>query len=176
MSDARFPDDLTLGQARARLEPLASVGVDCPCCRQHVRVYRRKLTSVAARAVAALYREHATGYGHMAAVARKHLPDVASQGGYLVLGEHWGLIEAEKTVRRDRGARSGFWRVTPLGEAWLAGETSVPLYARIYNGRCLALEGEMVGREQALGEHFDFVALMANRAPRSQGLLFQEAA
>lgn len=165
MSGRIFPDDMTLAQARPKLEALAMEGHMCPVCTQHVRVYRRKLTSVAARAVAALYKEHGLKFGHMAQVARKHLPESATQGGYLVLSQHWGLIESEPVVRGDVG-RTGFWRVTDLGEDWLAGEAQVPMYAHIFNSDLLALDGPLVTREDALGEHFDFRELMATRVPR----------
>lgn len=173
---ARFTLEMTVGEVRALLPGLVVEGVDCPCCEARVRAYRRALTNTAARAVAALLEEHGREYGHMAQVARKHLPDVAAQGGYLVLGQHWGLIESEPQVRGDRG-RTGFWRVTDLGEAWLAGESAIPKYARLFHGRCLALEGDLVRREDVLGEHFDFARLMADRAPAGVPLsLFEEAA
>lgn len=167
---------MTVGEVRRILEARAADGERCPCCTSNVKVYRRPLTSVGARAVAALYTEHRLTFGHMADVARKHLPESASQGGYLVLGQHWGLIESEPIVRGDVG-RTGYWRVTDRGEAWLRGETSIPKYALLFQGRCLALEGDLLRREAALGQHFDFRALMADRiAPGATIPLFREAA
>lgn len=158
-----FRDDMTLAQAREALRPLAADGHDCPVCRQHVKVYRRKLTKVAARAVIELYREHGLDFGHLPTVAQQRMPEVAHQGGYLVLGAHWSLIGEERHLRPDTG-RAGYWRVTPLGEQWLRGEITVPKYARLYDGRCLGLDGDLVTVDEVLGVSFDFRELMAERA------------
>lgn len=154
----------TVAEAQDWLREHLEEGARCPCCKQLARTYRRKMTSVAARAVAALYQEHHLDYGHLPTVARKHLADVQGQGGYLVLGAHWGLIEPEHR-RRDDGGRTGYWRVTLHGEQWLLGETTVPEYARIYDGRCLGLSGALIRREDALGQGFDFGHLMRTPAP-----------
>jgi hypothetical protein len=153
-----FTDDMTLRDARDELRRRVDDGHRCPLCTQMARVYRRKLTRVAARALAALYREHGTDYGHMPTVARKHLADVHGQGGYLVLGAHWALMQDETTIRREDGGRAGYWRVTPLGVDWLTGRTRVPMYARIYDGRCLGLTGDLVGIEDVGG--FDLAELL----------------
>lgn len=155
----RFSDSMTLGEARSQLRELAYGGTRCPCCTRNVRVFRRKLTSVAARAIVALYEEHTLSYGHMQDVARKRLPDVAGQAGYLLLSQHFGLIEEERRRRPD-GGRVGYWRVTPLGAAWLRGEETVPLYADIYDGRCLGLHGDLVTVQDVLGSHFNFAELV----------------
>jgi hypothetical protein len=161
-----FHPAMSLAEARDRLRPLAEAGGEhCPCCTQMVRVYRRKLTSVAVRALVALYTDHGCEYGHLPTVARRHLRDVAHQGGYLALSAHWGLMEDERHRRPD-GGRAGLWRVTALGEAWLTGEATVPLYARIYDGRCLALDGDSVGVRDILGSEFSFAELMRSSAER----------
>lgn len=160
MSVTDFTDDMALGDARAGLRELAmNGGAKCPCCRQLAKVYRRNLTSVAARAVGALYRDHGRDFGHMPSVARRHLRDVAHQGGYLVLGAHWGLIEEERELRPD-GGRTGWWRITDLGEAWVRGHAAVPKYAHVYDGRCLKVDGDPVTIEDALGEKFSYAELM----------------
>jgi hypothetical protein len=164
-----FRPAMALVEARELLRGLADDGSTCPCCTQRVKVYRRNLTSVAARAVLALYEECGRGWGHMGDVARKRLADVAHQGGYLVLAQHWGLIE-EDTRKRSDGGRQGWWRVTALGELWLRGEEPVPKYARVYNGRCLGLHGDLVTVRDALGEGFDFGHLVRAVTPRTERL------
>lgn len=164
--ERRFPDDMTVGAARASLPQYASEGVNCPCCGRLVKTYSRPLNSVMARFVAALYDEHGREWAQASSVARKQLPDVAHQGGQMTLAHHWGLIEPEPQLRGDQG-RSGYWRVTPRGEDWLTGLTTVPKYAHIAQGHCLALDGPLLTREDALGEHFDFTALMRHRSPHT---------
>lgn len=174
MSESPFRDDMTLAQAREVLRPLAAAGETCPCCKQHVRVYRRKLTTTAARAVIELYTEHGLDFGHLPTVAQKRMPEVAHQGGYLVLSAHWSLIVEERHLRPDTG-RAGYWRVTPFAEQWLRGEVTVPKYARIYSGRCLGLEGDLVTVDEVLNERFDFAELMRDRAGHgTDDLLFTD--
>lgn len=155
-----FNDDMTLAVARDKLRELVYEGHDCPLCTQMAKVYRRNLTSVATRAMIALYREYGTGYGHLPDAVRKHAPGVANQGGYANLAQHWGLIEDECS-RREDGGRTGFWRVTRAGEQFLRGEVTVPKYVLLYNGRCLKREGEAVGVRDALGKRFNYYELMA---------------
>ena len=159
-----LPPNTTLEAAQDYLRARVDKGVTCPCCTQMARTYRRPMNSVIARAVAALYQEHVLEFGHLPTVARRRMPDVAHQGGQLNLGQHWGLIEDE-VRRRPDGGRTGYWRVTLLGEQWLLGQTAVPKYARIYDGRCLGMDGALVRREDALGEHFDFAQLMRTPGP-----------
>lgn len=154
-----FLDTMTLAEARDLLRTLVDDGHACPCCTQMARVYQRPMTAVAARAVVALWREHRHEFGHMPTVARQHAADVAHQGGYLVLAAHWGLIEPETAVRGDQG-RAGYWRVTPAGEQWAHGRSTVEKYARLYDGRCLGHTGPAVTVLEVLGTGFDLNELL----------------
>jgi hypothetical protein len=100
----------------------------CPTCGHVSRVYRRALTSVAARALVGLYADHGTAPAHMPSVVRKHLPDAGGQGGYVLMGKHWGLLVEDRAQRPD-GGRAGWWRVTLRGELFVLGRTSVPVRA-----------------------------------------------
>lgn len=167
---ARFDDSAPLGDAREWLRERLDDGALCPCCHRLAKVYERPLTSVATRALIALYKEHGRAFGHMPDVARKHLSDVTNQGGYLVLTAHWGLMVEEKRRRPD-GGRTGYWAVTGLGEDWLLQHTTVPRYARIFAGRCLGTHGPQVTVVDALGDGFDFGHLMHRAAPPDPDVL-----
>lgn len=143
----------TVTEARAWISGHLTEGVNCPCCRRRVRIYRRPMTSVAARAVVALWRVHGAAFGHLPTVARDHLADVAHQGGYLVLAAHWRLIEPEIDAQPETG-RAGYWRVTAAGRAWILGHFAVPRYAVLLDGRCLRLEGAPVTCDDTLGANF----------------------
>lgn len=73
---------------------------------------------------------------------------------------HWGLIEEEPIVRPD-GGRAGWWRITPFGQQFVLGNSTVPKYARLYDGRCLGLEGVPVTIRDCLGTKFNYADLMA---------------
>jgi hypothetical protein len=164
---ATTPESMTLVEARAWLRERLSGGETCPCCDQRAKVYERPLTSVAARAAIALWRMHRTRFGHMPTVAQHHLSDVQGQGGYLVLGAHWGLIQSESSALD--GGRAGFWRVTRFGEAWIHGRTAVPAKAVLYNGACRELVGRPVTVFDVLGTRFDLARLLGASRPPSAG-------
>lgn len=154
-----FSDDTTVGSARARLFELAREGHACPCCRQNVKIYKRPLNHVPAAAMVALYRECLIGWGHMPTIMANRLPALAGQGGYAVLGKHWGLIE-EATAQRKDGGRAGWWRVTTIGARFVTGSLKVKKYAEIYNGRMIALMGEGISVHEALGKEFDLMEIL----------------
>jgi hypothetical protein len=162
---AQFPDDMTLGRARELLRELAADGHECPACGQHCEIYERPLNSVAVRAVIALWRVHDKGFGHLPTVAREHLADVQGQGGYLVLGQHWDLIEEERRVRPD-GGRAGYWRVTDLGEAFIHGRRVIPSHVRLYDGHRLgyADRRKLVNVDDVLSKNFDLAELLGPTA------------
>ncbi|MDQ3307565.1 MAG: hypothetical protein M3499_04290 [Actinomycetota bacterium] len=148
----------TLAEAQDWLRERLDEGAACPCCTQLAKVYRRKINAVSARALIALYRL-GPGFHHMPTIARTHLTDVAHQGGYLTLSQHWRLIEEELELRDD-GGRAGWWRITDLGARFTLNQIRLPKYARIYDGRCLGLIGEPQGIRDALGTKFDYRNLM----------------
>lgn len=159
-----FTPAMSLADARDALRDRVDKGESCPCCTQLVRVYRRPLTSVAARALIALYRDHGRSFGYLPDVARTHLSDSAHQGGTLSLAHCWGLIEEERAALGDNG-RAGWWRVTELGEQFILERASVPSHARIFNGRVLSLVGDPIGIRSALGKHFNRTELLGLHAP-----------
>lgn len=174
MGDRAFPGGMSIFDARREVELRADEGCRCPVCEQNVKAYRRKLNSVPARAVMGLYAENGREWGSMADIARRRLPRFANQGGYLVLGKHWGLIEPEI---RDGGSRTGRWRVTQLGEEWLLERRSVQEIAVIFNDRVIARDGAPITARQTLGVHFDLNELLNRRGTPGEPLqLFQEAA
>jgi hypothetical protein len=155
-----FSDDMTLGEARAKLREYVNDGHPCPCCKQMAKVYERRINRAMARTLATLYRWGGEDYTH-----GPSLPGDTHEISQL---QWWGLIEEERTERRDDGGRRGYWRITRKGIAWLAGRTTVPKYARVYDGRVLALVGDPVSHREALGAKFDYDDLM-------KGLVFPDA-
>jgi hypothetical protein len=150
-----LPSNATLDEARAWLRDRVDEGERCPCCTQRAQVYRRKITSASAWALVKLYRERGLDWGHLPTILGRKQADEAKM-------VHWGLIEQAPMTRDDGSNRAGWWRVTPLGEAFVLGDVAVPKYARIYDSRCLGLDdSETVTIEDALGERFRYDDLMA---------------
>ena len=90
---------------------------------------------------------------------KEQLPGIAHQGGYATLGQHWELI-SESPEEREDGGRVGWWRLTRLGERFVRQDYTIRKYARIYDGRCLGLSGELVSITDSLGSRFNYNELM----------------
>lgn len=149
-----FNDAMTLGDARGKLRGLARTGARCPCCRQFVKAYRRKLNSGMARAAIRVYRATCPGeYCHLQEVDQT---SGSSEGSKL---RCWGLL-VEERERREDGGRSGWWCLTEEGRRFVTGAHTVPKYALLYDGRLLHLEGAAVSIVDCLGEKFDYHELM----------------
>ena len=52
-----LPEDATLEQAKEWLRVRFNEGAECPCCLQHVKLYRRPITSSMAYVLILLHRE-----------------------------------------------------------------------------------------------------------------------
>lgn len=147
----------TLDQAKAWLRAQLDVGARCPCCTQFAKVYRRRINSTQARALAIIYRERGRNWAHLPSLRMKLAPHHSNEEPKL---RYWGLLEEEALVRPD-GGRAGWWRVTDLGEQWVQGLVAIPKYVCIFDSRPLRLEGEPVHIQDALGARFSLAELMA---------------
>jgi hypothetical protein len=101
-----------------------------------------------------------------ALIAMTHMPksaegwvDVKSlpvRGGDYAKLRYWGLIEP----RVVEGKMTGYWRLTVKGTRFVADRERVPKYARVYDGKLRALEGEEISIRQSLGNRFNYDKLM----------------
>lgn len=144
---------MTLEEARNALRELVEEGYKCPCCTQQAKVYRRKCHATMAATAIKLWRAG----GGTEFVHTPSLPGDTHEASQL---SWWGLAEEELTHRED-GGRAGYWRLTALGIAWVTRQTTIPKYARVYDGRCLGLTGKAVSIEDALASKFHYRELMS---------------
>ena len=139
-----------LKEARDYVDARARDGVECPCCRHFVKVYRRKL-----------HREMATFLIHLVRQYRRtgewtHVRDLDAAGtrksstdaSYLV---HWGLLE-----RRGRGE----YRPTEEGIDFVMDRIEVSRWVELRNNEPQDFSSETVSVVNALGSPFDYKALM----------------
>ncbi len=145
-------DETTLGEARDWLRERAPKGEKCPCCRQYVRVYRRKLNSGMARW---LIRFHLQTWASKNWHHATHITERAMGEEYSKLA-HWKLLE-------HHPERVGYWRLTDLGTRFALNEQRVQSHAVIYDNRCIRLDGDPVSIVTALGRKFNYNELMAER-------------
>lgn len=153
-------DSTPLREARDWLRQRAMTdGAPCPCCHQLTKVYRRRMTATTGRTMVEMHRRHGADWVHVPTLMRTHLPDIAGQGGYAVLAQHWNLIRESPDERAD-GGRVGWWRLTARGERFVIGALTVPKYAHLYDGHCLGHTGDPVGIRDVLGAKFNYDELM----------------
>jgi len=151
--------ETTLEEARARLREKWLEGAECPCCRQFVKRYRRKLNSAMAMFVIALYREHQRVGFRTWVHGTEILRERASDPGRGKLA-WWGLVEEMPNPDDESKKTSGLWRLTVDGRAFACARLRVASHSLSYNGECLGLEGDLIDIHQALGRKFNYAELM----------------
>lgn len=153
-------DTITVAEAREFVKDHADRGVECPCCNQYVKVYRRKLHSQMAAFLASLYgaiiRNFDEAFGDTTVIGRVvDVRDVRSAGekastdaSYLT---NWGLVQ-----KHGRGQYS----ITRKGVEFLNGDIVVPKYVYMLCNQRTAISEETIGIDEVWDEDFDFDELM----------------
>lgn len=149
-------DTSTLREAKVWLRGELDGGAKCPCCTQLAKVYRRKLNAGMARSLLRMYNAGGIEWVDVPTVC----VGSSREEGKL---RYWGLVEEDDTPRED-GGHAGQWRVTPAGRAFILGDLTVQSHAKVYDSRCLGLEGPQVTIIDCLGKRFNLAELMATRA------------
>ena len=145
---------VTIQEAKDYLRDNCKAGVKCPCCKQNVKLYRRKLHKTMALSLISLYKL-GSGYQPINMIMR----GISENGpGDFSKLKYWGMIEQKPNDTEYRS--SGFWRITEKGKSFVYGDLQVQETALVYNGRCLGFEGEMLDIKKALGNKFSYNELM----------------
>lgn len=144
-----LPLTTSLGDAKEWLRRRVEDGEKCPCCGQFSKVYKRKINSGMARALISMYKQSTLEWFHLPSVRTWTSRDEAALA-------YFGLIE-----QAGVGFAQGTWRVTELGQLFVLGRIRVHKYARVYDGRLLGLQGDLVDIKDALGDKFDYEELMS---------------
>lgn len=152
-----MPDGVTLGHAREWLRDQAKEkGARCPCCTQFTKIYPRAINSHSARVLIAMWHK-----GGRESRGWVNLPDLNLGHADEAKTRYWGLIERYPDLLRDDGSdRTGWWRLTADGVAYVNNRLRIPKYAHVFDSRLLGFDGEPVGIEDALGRRFDYRELM----------------
>lgn len=156
---------LTLADARSlfRSQLESGASVECPCCERTGRIYRRRLNAGMARVLVRMVEVHAR------APAELWIHIHAIFGGFgqkhrdWPLLRLWGLVEP-RTKRTGTENARGFWRVTELGRAFVAGRTRAPTWVFVFDGEKTGSSDEVLTIREALGHRFDYAELMARIA------------
>lgn len=140
--------DLTAASAlKAGRGALGKDGISCPCCGQHVQVYRRSVYARMAECLLWLVKEHrARG---LEWVSLKSGP--VFRGGDNTKLLYWKLIEKHPVT-------TDLYRPTKLGIDFSQRKVAIPKYAFVYDGKVQGFSEETVTIVDCC-ENFDFGTL-----------------
>lgn len=155
----------TIEEAKQFLRDHFDEGVECPVCKQRVKLYHRQITSSMAYGLIIIHRYFLANpedeYVHTPSLAQNQNIPMAIFGGDFSKLRFWGLIEPMPGDREDGSWRNGWWGITDKGIKFVKHEILVPSSLAIYNQKPLGLEGEYVSIKDTLGKRFNFDELMS---------------
>lgn len=151
-------DTLQLAKNNMRQGMNTPTGVQCPCCGQLVKLYRRKIHASMVRPLISLY--HHTCRGEEFVHYRK-LDGAVGNPDYTKLA-YWALIEPMPNDIDPAKKDSGSWKLTDLGIVYVRGNIALPKYKWVFNGTVHETSTETASIHDAIGDKFDYAELMGN--------------
>lgn len=146
----------TIKEAHKYLNDNVAKGVNCPCCGQLVKLYKRKLNSIMALGIIRLYQldKKQPGYHH---ISKLKAPIIC--GGDFAKLKFWGLIEERESTDKHKRT-SGLWRITSNGVLFTENKLSTSSHITFYNGKIHKKSLEHITIIDALNIHFNYQELM----------------
>jgi hypothetical protein len=162
------PSFTSLEEAKAWVQQNLPRGVQCPCCGQHAKVYKRKLNPTMACALIGIYRyfrdNPSEPWLHVPDFLVKYQTDAKIAGGDVAKLRFWDVLDAKSSLSRDQlpdGAdRVGYYKITDLGKAFVERRVAIPSCVYLYNQMLLRSSDELTTIEQALGDRYDYRDLL----------------
>jgi len=164
-----FLADLVPGERAFRSHPWwesreRSRTARCHECGRPTNTYHRKISSSMGWKLVRLHRLSLARPGAYFHVSEFDVLGGRGESGTLSL---WGLVE-ERANEDLKKKTSGFWRLTPFGEAFVRLEKEVPKYAIVrYRSELIGFAGIAVGLRDVLGKGggFDYRELLQAPLP-----------
>jgi len=136
------------------LQMISGEGGHCPVCRQKVRSWRKSICSTSAADLINLVKAYNGQPLHF-----KSFSNDISDRNWSQL-KLWELIEPGENLDRKKRA-SGTWRPTDLGAGFVWNLAVVPRYITTFDNKIIRRSTEQVGIQDALGNKFDYTALIS---------------
>ena len=150
----------TIAEARLYLRENLNVGATCPCCKQYVKLYKRKITGVTAAGLVILYRRNMRiGWNDYVCI-----PDLLTEKKYTDVTKlfYWDLIEPLIGKREEGSKRVGYWRLTQKGREFVEGKIAIDKNVFVYNNKVYRRSEEKATIKDCLGLKFDYEELMSD--------------
>jgi hypothetical protein len=152
----------TIKEAKAYLRANFEKGIDCPCCRQFVKLYKRKLNSGMAVTLLRIYNESKGDEEKWIPVKEFLRINKYKNSHDWTLLKHWGLLEEKEHIENNTTKSSGYWKITEKGKEFVMNKISVPNKVHIYNNIVLGFSEDKTTIIESLGKHFNYKELFSN--------------
>lgn len=166
-------DTNDMDKAKLLLKDSMRSGTKCPCCGQHVKMYRRSINSTMAKALLIFYKRTcgSNRFFHLYDIFKDEKDPTVYRGDFAKL-RFWGLIE-ELLSEKDPSKKSmGNWKITPAGIEFVLGKRKVAKYAFVYNNTVEGFGTDMISVSDALKTPFDYRSVMGHDITDIRGNLF----
>lgn len=151
----------TIGEGKQWLRENFESGVNCPCCSQFVKLYKRKITSSMAYGLVLLHKHHKVGDIVHLENFFKSLEGVPSSiRGDISKLRFWGLLEAIEGEREDGNPSNGHYMLTAKGKDFAMDRINIPARVKIFNNRFFGFDGDEVGVRDVMQSQFDYDELL----------------
>lgn len=160
-----------LRDAKTHLDQNIREGVNCPCCGQFVKLYRRPINSSMAWTLVLIYRYYKDRlldeWLHVETYM-KGLPGIPASlvGGDFSKLRYWGILEAKydtpETLDDPDTRRAGYYRITQKGIDFVLGKITVPRHVYLFNREVHGFSPELISIEDAFKDRYDYRRLMAD--------------
>jgi hypothetical protein len=164
----------TLEDAKAFLREHWCEGAYCPCCKQAVKLYKRKLNKAMAICLFELFKRNTDEYLHIQDLQNNKRFRLHMNGGNFATMKYWGVIEQIEKDEDDTTRRtSGCWRITQKGRNFILSRITIPKYIFTYNMSLHSVSEEQTNIAESLTERFNYQELMDEwmRDPKSREFL-----
>ena len=161
MKRPRMYPDIALRHVREWLEWVKwREGDTCPACGQRVKVNVYKFGAAHAKNLIWLYQNAREEFVHVPTAGNRGVL-TTNVVGKLV---SWGLAERMPNIDDPTKNKTGYYRITKKGVAFLAGGITIPSRMMQYNGETVGFGEEHTTMSEALKRKFNFEELMREQA------------
>lgn len=147
----KSPEEVVKELKALWMQTIEGRGGCCPVCGQFGKIYKTRLRATLVLGLKWMA-DHAGKDGWVN--VQSSGPRWMLRGKTYSLLTHWGFVESG-------GAKSGHWRVTPLGRDFINGQVLAPEAVYIYDNKLMAVSEKTVTLRQSLEIQFDFDELMS---------------
>jgi len=150
--------EMKLYTARNLVDDNAKTGIDCPCCGQFAKIYKRKINTPMSRFLiwfVMRYESDPRWYS----LYEFPLFQGCRGGGDFPKLRYWNLLVQKENEDPEKKC-SGIWKTTPKAREFVYQETKLPSHVYLYNGKMVGYTDELTDITECLGKKFSYPEVM----------------